>query len=98
MFVYWVFVTSVTPRLEQAAVDILSPPTLFVLVGVFFGVEEPLRWCGVNTQGDRPCVKRSRRQSERQTGPNATALGLGLGKGLVGTLDPSSAEKVRAQA
>lgn len=55
----------------------LSAPPLFVSVGVSVGLEEPLRWRGVNTHAARACVRRSRRQAERQTGPIATALDWG---------------------
>lgn len=60
-------------RLGQAAVDVLPVRFVFVIVGVFLSLEEPLSCCGVDTQTDR--------QTERQTGPDATALGWGSVRG-----------------
>lgn len=49
-------------RLEQAAVDVLPARFVFVLVGVFVSVEEPLSWCGVDTQAGRQADRRRDRQ------------------------------------
>lgn len=75
--------TSVTSGWNRRAVEVLPARFVFVLVGVLIA----LSWCGVNAQTDRQTDRSGRHRP-----------GLGLGEGLGGALDLSSAEKVRAQA
>lgn len=84
------FATSVT-----SGWNALSAPLLFVSVGVSVGLEEPLRWRGVNTHARSQTVREALTQTGGETDrSDRHRPGLGLG----GTPDPSSAEKVRARA